>query len=274
MPSFYDLLKYAKTGIASADMTDYDKVKARIFYPSGYPVTTLTGIPPISFRSDGTPLTAWQIDGNMVQDGTPTPDAPITPQECGNLAETGEHAGQYAVPITCAGQTQTIYLSEPLRKIGDYSDSMQYTTQTATRRIGKMILDGTSTKFISKAFAGSFVIRINDGKFHEIASLCSHFIYSSITSQNPGHYFIPASAATNQFNFWWDSTKTLTEANQWLADQYTAGTPVTVWYVLANPTTETVTAPTITPHRGSNTLTVDTDLQPSNVSITGHIKPV
>ena len=46
MPSFYDLLKYAKTGIASSDMTAYDKQRA-IAMAGGakYPVTTLTGIP-------------------------------------------------------------------------------------------------------------------------------------------------------------------------------------------------------------------------------------
>lgn len=63
--------------------------------------------------------------------------------------------------------------------------------------------------------------------------------------------------------------------------------PVTVWYVLATPTTgivneplckigdyadELTTDPNITPQTGTNTLTVDTTLSPSLLSITGHIK--
>ena len=81
--SFYDLLKYAKTGIASPSMTEYDKLKALAMCKAGFPVKTLTGVPPISFKSDGTPLTAWSISGNMVQTGTPTQTVPITPEECG-----------------------------------------------------------------------------------------------------------------------------------------------------------------------------------------------
>ena len=64
---------------------------------------------------------------------------------------------------------------------------------------------------------------------------------------------------------------TVDEWKQWLADEYTASHPVVVWYVIDEPTTETTTAPTITPASGSNTLSVGTTLAPSEVSITGHI---
>ena len=60
--------------------------------------------------------------------------------------------------------------------------------------------------------------------------------------------------------------------NAYLAAQYANGTPVTVWYVLANPVTEQVTLPTLTPAKGSNTLSIGTTLPPSEVSITGGIK--
>jgi len=69
----------------------------------------------------------------------------------------------------------------------------------------------------------------------------------------------------------------------YLASEYAAGTPVTVWYVLETPTEGIVNEPlykigdyadeltTTTPiptAKGSNTLTVDTTVQPSEVSIT------
>ena len=43
----------------------------------------LTGVPPLSIKSNGTLLLDYLISGNMSQSGTPTPDAPITPSECG-----------------------------------------------------------------------------------------------------------------------------------------------------------------------------------------------
>lgn len=45
---------------------------------------SITDIPPIDFMSDGNGLSAYSIYGNMVQTGTPTPDAPIMPVEVGD----------------------------------------------------------------------------------------------------------------------------------------------------------------------------------------------
>lgn len=80
--SFYDLLKYAKTGIASPEMTAYDKMLA-MAAAGGGAIKTLTGVPPLSFKADGTPLISWSMLGNAQQTGTPTPDAPIQPEFVG-----------------------------------------------------------------------------------------------------------------------------------------------------------------------------------------------
>lgn len=42
-----------------------------------------TGVPPIFMNADGNALTAWSISGQTVQNGTPTPDAPIYPEFVG-----------------------------------------------------------------------------------------------------------------------------------------------------------------------------------------------
>lgn len=72
----------------------------------------------------------------------------------------------------------------------------------------------------------------------------------------------------------------------WLADQYAAGTPVTIWYALSTPETGIINEPlakigdyadelhsadagvSIPTTKGQNTLTVDTELQPSSMTIT------
>ena len=71
--SFYDLLKYAATGIASPSMTYYDKLRASTLM-GGYPERSITGEPPLIYdcKKEGY-LTAWSISGNGVQDGTPSP---------------------------------------------------------------------------------------------------------------------------------------------------------------------------------------------------------
>lgn len=88
------------------------------------------------------------------------------------------------------------------------------------------------------------------------------------------------------------SGNTVEGLKEYLAQQYANGTPVTVWYVLAEPETGIVNEPlmkigdyadtvsmaqagvTIPTAAGTNTLTIDTTVQPSEVSITGNIKEV
>lgn len=79
--SYFDLLKYAATGIASPDMTYYDKMRASTLM--GGVVRTLTGIPPLTFKADGTPLISWSMKGNGEQTGTPSPQSIIMPTFCG-----------------------------------------------------------------------------------------------------------------------------------------------------------------------------------------------
>ena len=79
--NFYELLKYAATGIASPDMTYFDRMRASTLM--GGAVQTLTGQPPLSFKADGSPLISWSMKGNGQQTGTPTPDNPVTPTFCG-----------------------------------------------------------------------------------------------------------------------------------------------------------------------------------------------
>ena len=275
--SFYELMRYAKTGIDSPGMTHYDKMRALAAFGTNYPETTITGVPPVSFKSDGSALTAWSIAGNMVQDGTPTPDAPIYPQECGDLVGIGEHAGQYAIPITPAGQTQTIYLSDPLRKIGDYADAVS-SDGTVTRQITNMVLTGTETTWRITG-SGRISVRIaSENTIPENAScVCSHFIGTNKTIfANIGDGECSAQMLVSdryrEIGFYSITYSTLDAFKQFIAYKYAAGTPVTVWYVLATHTTEQITLPTITPAKGSNTLTIGTVLPPSLVSITGHIK--
>ena len=395
--SFYDLLKFAKTGIASPEMTHYDKLKALAMCKAGFPVKTLTGIPPISFQSDGTPLTAWSISGAMTQSSVPTPSAPITPEETGDktaqLWDEITHAGYitsdgstfrtnggtcaiipckpnttysvniasvknynrlyistcdampenyssvttlksgaggltaftvttgadaaylivylysslgadisglmvsegstalpyepfgYKLPLTLAGQTQTVYLSEPLRKIGDYADKIEASGTTGTRRIVCHVFDGTETGLYKNDNSAPtnymYYLNVAVSPWKQAPAnssvFCTHLklvgnAYSSvgITGTSNGRVFY--------MNFGVDIMNAQTSGNtveglkEYLAAQYAAGHPVTVWYVLATPTTETVTVPTLTPAKGSNTLTVGTTLQPSEVSITGGIK--
>ena len=186
----------------------------------------------------------------------------------------------YKIPITLAGQTQTVYLNEPLRKIGDYADKIEAsgTTGTVTRRIKERVLTGQENLYINDGVSTEdtayfYTTAITQNTYVEGHAVCTHFEYKDVYRvQTENGFHLLAGYGGLRFRLIRSIAGTVNAFKQWLADEYSNGTPVTVWYVLANPVTEQTTVPTLTPTKGSNTLTVGTTLQPSEVSITGGIR--
>lgn len=109
--------------------------------------------------------------------------------------------------------------------------------------------------------------------------------YKGVIQASTGNVWI--NAALNRL-FIMDTVNATSAAvfKRFLAAQYAAGTPVTIWYDLATPETGIVNEPlckigdyadelhsedagvSIPTARGSNTLTVETDLKPSSMTIT------
>lgn len=385
--SFYDLLKYAKTGIAAPGMTAYDKMRAVAM--AGGKVKTLTGVPPLSFRANGKPLTAWSMLGNGQQDGTPAPDAPIIPEFVGERTENlfdnalsaqvswvvdsrklrkdlytnslimpCEPETEYALskilsnrfivwglrsyPVEggtnytelARGNDQTsltfttgssdIYLlvmvsyNSSTPSISDIANSVMLNTgdtplpyepygwkihitcggtttpvylgQTQTvRKIKKLVLTGDESWYKSNVSGGSrayFAMATGDISV-ENAIKCTHFETKPIYTSNDNiGITIIANQGGIRVRTSDSETKSASDFKSYLATQYSAGTPVTVWYVLANEQTSIVNEPlckigdyadtldsadagiTIPTAKGANTLTVDTDLKPSSMTIT------
>ena len=232
---------------------------------------TLTGIDSINFKGYGTSLTAWSIYGNGQQTGTPMPDTPIIPTFCGKLVESN-----WTIPITCAGQTVPVYLGQ---------------VQTV-RRIKKLVLTGeekgwtyNSAIHNGNGFLNSIVFA--DYKQNSGVGYCTHYPLATASTAALGVFF---GINLNIITAFAEEIDTIDKWKSYLSERYAAGTPVTVWYVLATPETAIVNEPlckigdyadelrgedvgvTIPTTRGQNVLTVGTDLQPSSVTISGHIK--
>lgn len=265
--NYYDLLKYAATGIAAPSMTDFDKMRAMA---GGEAIRSITGVPPLSFTGNGKPLVSWSMLGNGSQAGTPTPDAPIMPEFCGKLV-----GNDWTIPISCAGQTVPVHLSE---------------VQTV-RRVRKLVLTGEET-YVRETAYNRFYTEFPNAKIKGLRLTqiyCTHFlsVYDGRPLADvPNNSIYSGDAASNKFFIKTTEYTTDTDFKAYLAQQYAAGTPVTVWYVLAEPETAIVNEPLckigdyadelhstipIPTARGANTLTVDTELQPSSMTITGYI---
>jgi hypothetical protein len=212
----------------------------------------------IAIYSDGSNLTDYSFEGQCSQASTPTPSSPVEVECFGDLIASGDNAGKYDIPITSGGVTEHIILSEPLRKIGDYADSVN-SEGVVTRRIKELVLDGTE-KWVQTSSDGVTIYYFTGVSNHLLIleGFCTHMTYGIV--KNANEYMI------NQFHNLFANNcgySTLADFKTFLATQYTNGTPVIVYYVLATPTTESVTAPTIPTSSGFSNIEIGTSLAPS-----------
>lgn len=242
-------------------LTDYGKAK-RIYGRTVGKILTVSSITPMIFHASANPI-SYTISGNLAQSGTPAPGSPVSITECGDLVETGEHTGQYAIPITIGGQTQTVYVNEPLRKVGSYVDTVS-SDGTSTQKIQKIVLNGTENW--SNSDSNNYYMALDILAIPSTLVICTHQTSTSTTYINSDNCFIDDSG---NFNFTIPSIVNDTNAfKNFLATEYANGTPVTIWYALATPVVEQAITPTITPQNGKNTINVTTTLAPLGLRIT------
>lgn len=271
---------YTKAEIDSMLYLYYTKAEAdALFEWATFTTATITtDTMPLTFIADGSPLTAWSISGNGQQTGTPTPDNQVMPEFVGTLS-----GSYWTLPITCAGQTTPVYLGQ---------------VQTV-REIKKLILNGTEEwSKASTTLLNAFRIILN-GYLREAVNVlvCTHYkgiapIGDVTMLNNFDTALLLTASGNNYFYIRDDNYTTVEDFKTYLAAQYAAGTPVTVWYILATPETAIVNEPlckidtyadvldsedaavTVPITRGENTLTIGTTLQPSEITVTGKIREV
>lgn len=195
----------------------------------------------------------------------------------------------YKLPVTTTNGTDTvstpIYIgSEPLHRIGEYADYVDYSSGKIVRKIKKLELTGeeeykknypesTSCLYYASRsiFPGSIGITpVICNELPVRATAPIEAIGINTTNPFPSVYFNFGADIMNAQ----PSGNTVAGLKEYLAAQYAAGTPVTVWYVLETPTEEDppVPFPELTTLSGTNTLTVDTTVKPSEIDLTGRIK--
>ena len=174
---------------------------------------------------------------------------------------------------TANSVTTPVYIgSEPLHKIGDYADYVDFKRGVVVRRIKKLVLTGEEGWTITS----NGVLRIGlSGQLRLSTPLCTHYLGSNSTAWSN----VPDKSVTVSISGYFailDTTYTAAaDFKSYLAAQYAAGTPVTVWYVLATPEEEPLeNLLPIQTIKGTNVLTVDTTVQPSNIWIKGKIKAI
>ena len=124
------------------------------------------------------------------------------------------------------------------------SDTYDLSTGIITRRWGVKVFDGTEAFTNHATIPGWFQLYDNTVYGNKYA-YCTHFQYYDRANDIQPGYFTTAMQVDNrgQFVFRVSNETTLDNFKSFLASEYAKGTPVTVYYPLAEPTTETITIP-------------------------------
>lgn len=163
--------------------------------------------------------------------------------------------------------TTNIYLTEPLRKVGDYADYIDYKNKKVVRKTKQTELTGDESFTllgVGTSSARAYTV-LSDKESTLNLGLCSHFKKAERVDDTPtscdfkGTYF---RVNVSELNI-----STVSEWNEYLKTKYDNGTPVEIVYLLATPTEETVSIPEISTADGTNIVAVETTIEPSELRV-------
>jgi hypothetical protein len=185
----------------------------------------------------------------------------------------------YKIPISINNNIYSFYINEPIRKLGEYVDNVSF-NGTVTKIVKKLVLTGQESWNIHSTIASWFYVDelfipvLPTDTKSNIDMICSHYTIVPYYKANAdtlvsgestfGH---PGGGSINRFIIKDTNYTTVADFQTYLQQQYDAGTPVTVWYVLTNTVTETFTAPIIPTINGNNIINIDTTLKPTKLEI-------
>ena len=173
--------------------------------------------------------------------------------------EEGETATEYE-PYTSS--TQHIYLDEPLRKVGDYADYIDFKNQKVVRFVKEKTFDGTEN--FNDAYIASFN-RITYPLPHLHLSTSVAMLTRSIWGNTAT---IWANATNIAFDISYYGVATLDEFKTKLMEWYDDGKPLKMYYILGTQTEESIIVPELTaPISSVANISTETEISPSNMDV-------
>lgn len=180
----------------------------------------------------------------------------------------------YKIPISNGTALTPVYLSAPLLAKETAVDILT-SDGTVSYNLRKYVLTGNET--VEVLSSGQAPIRISGIYFQRPAYdactwLCTHYpCVPNNASWGSYDYCLTVSTQDSDSQIRIRdidrNSGTAADFKAFLAAQYAAGTPVTIW-IKSQTRTETVTAPSIPTTEGANSITVDTTVQPSEFTAT------
>ena len=157
-----------------------------------------------------------------------------------------------------------VFLDEPLRKIGDYADYIDFKNQRVVRNTGSTIFNGTENWTYEKlSYGNNFYVKIPDAVPDPYTqAMCNMGSWVSWTISSP--YNIRISQAGN-FNFRYEDYDNLTDFKNKLSEMHLNNQPLNVTYALKTEAFEDISYQLPKPITKTTIFTVDSTVEPSNM---------
>ena len=167
-----------------------------------------------------------------------------------------------------------IYLTEPLRKVGDTADYIDYANSKVVRNVGKTIFNGsenwiqypsTNKYYVSDVLptiykSNSFVL---SNRFFRRTSGNSSRTDDNKYTYGDGDIWLQSTEEFPRLYIYKNDIATVENLKTWLSNNN-----ITVAYPLATPIEESINLTGIELLDGYNTLSINTEVSPSNVKLT------
>ena len=161
--------------------------------------------------------------------------------------------------------TEHIYLDEPLRKVGDYADYIDFKNQKVVRKVKEKQLVGAEQWSRYPTFKG-FYSGISDMLIQNNGyGFCSHYPRTT-KPENMGVRFGVNNIVAYFTQLYTDENPLTTD--EWkakLAEWNASGNPLKVTYILAESTEENIALPALKTFKGTSVMSVDTAVFPTNI---------
>ena len=183
-------------------------------------------------------------------------DLTVTQLEEGTTATAYE---PYYEPVTT-----NIYLNEPLRKVGDKSDYIDFESGKVIRRIKELKLTNVNYKYTWLGKNGVSIGDMLDGIYNRPKGLCNRETRFTANGNEKTSIWL---GANNPTLYWigildYLGFTTLEEMNEWLANN-----PTYIYYGSNKTSEETIELPNIPTNKGTTIIEVDTNILPSNMEV-------
>jgi len=214
-------------------------------------------------------LTGYQIYGNSVLNATAGDYLSV-----GELVkdEMSSNFGKYNIPIVLNNKNYNIYLNQPLRKIDEYTDYLDFKEQRVYSYIEKIILNGQEELVQTNTFDdGSIGVALTQYGIKANTTVLSNglssLIYSDFvlgsagvaaTSINDGYLYLSIKDV---------SLKSVDDYKTYFANKYSEGNPIVIYAVKSEVDKFNVYLPSLNIVNGANSLIVNSSVLPLKVSV-------